>query len=158
MNDDAVLAALDAMLAGFAGVQQEPRVPRVPEIPLPSGRDLYPSHIEEKNFENPHTSGSGRPNHATQGVQAEQTRDSRAVYLMFLHKSGISGTHGTLAAPLFSNSAIFADLRRAMQSHLDHGERVPRDLCAGCRRPISGGEALHLADGNRAISIPITAV
>ena len=33
--------------------------------------------------------------------------------------------------------------------HLDHGERVPRDLCAGCRKPIGNAEALDLIDGNR---------
>jgi hypothetical protein len=33
--------------------------------------------------------------------------------------------------------------------HLQHGERVPRDLCAGCRKPISNAEALDLIDGAR---------
>jgi hypothetical protein len=33
--------------------------------------------------------------------------------------------------------------------HLKHGHRVPRDLCAGCRRPIGASEALDLIDGNR---------
>jgi hypothetical protein len=33
--------------------------------------------------------------------------------------------------------------------HLEHGERVPPDLCAGCRQPIGGAEALDLIDGNR---------
>ena len=33
--------------------------------------------------------------------------------------------------------------------HLRHGERVPRDLCAGCRKPIGNAEALDLIDGNR---------
>jgi hypothetical protein len=34
--------------------------------------------------------------------------------------------------------------------HLALGERVPRDLCAGCRRPIAPGEdVLDLADDNR---------
>jgi hypothetical protein len=33
--------------------------------------------------------------------------------------------------------------------HMTHGERVPRDLCAGCRRPIGGADALDLIDGNR---------
>jgi hypothetical protein len=37
-----------------------------------------------------------------------------------------------------------------MRWHLDHGERVPRDLCAGCRRPITAHQlALDLADDNR---------
>ena len=34
--------------------------------------------------------------------------------------------------------------------HLDHGERVPRALCAGCRRPfVPGDDVLDLADDNR---------
>jgi hypothetical protein len=33
--------------------------------------------------------------------------------------------------------------------HLKYGERVPRDLCAGCRRPIGGTDVLDLIDGNR---------
>lgn len=33
--------------------------------------------------------------------------------------------------------------------HLQHGDRVPRDLCAGCRRPIGLAAALDLIDGNR---------
>jgi hypothetical protein len=33
--------------------------------------------------------------------------------------------------------------------HKAYGERVSRDLCAGCRRPIGETEALDLIDGNR---------
>jgi hypothetical protein len=33
--------------------------------------------------------------------------------------------------------------------HLPHGDRIPRDLCAGCRRPIGNTEALDMIDGNR---------
>src|SRR5262249_23214565 len=33
--------------------------------------------------------------------------------------------------------------------HLKHGERAPRDLCAGCRRPIGSADVLDLIDGNR---------
>jgi hypothetical protein len=33
--------------------------------------------------------------------------------------------------------------------HVEHGERVPRDLCTGCRTPIGEAEALDLIDGNR---------
>jgi hypothetical protein len=33
--------------------------------------------------------------------------------------------------------------------HMQHGERVPRWQCAGCREPIGGRAALDLADGNR---------
>jgi hypothetical protein len=37
-----------------------------------------------------------------------------------------------------------------MRWHLDHGERVPPTLCAGCRRPFSRNcEMLELAEGNR---------
>jgi hypothetical protein len=33
--------------------------------------------------------------------------------------------------------------------HLQHGDRIPRDLCAGCRKPIGNAEALDMIDGNR---------
>lgn len=33
--------------------------------------------------------------------------------------------------------------------HMAHGERVPPDLCAGCRRPIGGAPTLDLIDGCR---------
>jgi hypothetical protein len=33
--------------------------------------------------------------------------------------------------------------------HMQHGERVPREICGGCRRPIGAAEALDLIDGAR---------
>jgi hypothetical protein len=33
--------------------------------------------------------------------------------------------------------------------HMRYGERVPRDLCAGCRRPIGSAKVLEMIDGNR---------
>jgi len=33
--------------------------------------------------------------------------------------------------------------------HKAHGERVSRELCAGCRRPVGPEPALDLIDGNR---------
>ena len=33
--------------------------------------------------------------------------------------------------------------------HIEHGERVPPDICAGCRRPIGSAAALDLIDGCR---------
>jgi hypothetical protein len=33
--------------------------------------------------------------------------------------------------------------------HVEHGERVPRDICAGCRRSIGSAAALDLIDGCR---------
>jgi hypothetical protein len=33
--------------------------------------------------------------------------------------------------------------------HMTRGERVSRELCAGCRRPIGNAEALDMIDGNR---------
>lgn len=43
------------------------------------------------------------------------------------------------------------DLERVVCAwHLEHGERVPREVCAGCRRPFAlGDEILDLADDNR---------
>jgi hypothetical protein len=51
-------------------------------------------------------------------------------------------------APAIENIDIFSASRET-RWHLDHGERVPRDICAGCRRPIAlGDEVLDLADDN----------
>jgi hypothetical protein len=36
-----------------------------------------------------------------------------------------------------------------MRWHMQHGERVPRELCAGCRRSIGIARALDLIDGCR---------
>jgi hypothetical protein len=33
--------------------------------------------------------------------------------------------------------------------YIEHGERVPGDLCAGCRLPIGDGKVLNMIDGNR---------
>jgi hypothetical protein len=33
--------------------------------------------------------------------------------------------------------------------HLEHSDRVPRDLCAGCRKALGAAKALDLIDGNR---------
>jgi len=33
--------------------------------------------------------------------------------------------------------------------HMEHGNRVPRDLCAGCRQPLGSADALSLIDGCR---------
>jgi hypothetical protein len=33
--------------------------------------------------------------------------------------------------------------------HKQNGERVPRDICAGCRKPIATTEAISLLDGSR---------
>jgi hypothetical protein len=44
--------------------------------------------------------------------------------------------------------ASLALAKLACRWHLDHGEGVPRALCAGCRAPIDDAAALDLADGN----------
>ena len=41
----------------------------------------------------------------------------------------------------------FNDL--VIEWHRLHGEQVPRDLCAGCRRPLAGAEAIDMIDGSR---------
>src|SRR5262249_43854813 len=33
--------------------------------------------------------------------------------------------------------------------HMQYGERISRDMCAGCRRPIGNSAAIDLIDGNR---------
>jgi hypothetical protein len=33
--------------------------------------------------------------------------------------------------------------------HMQYGERIARDICAGCRKPIGNSAAIDLIDGNR---------
>jgi hypothetical protein len=49
----------------------------------------------------------------------------------------------------YTRSERFAWGERQNRWHLEHGERVPVDICAGCRRPIAAAEALDLIDGCR---------
>jgi hypothetical protein len=39
--------------------------------------------------------------------------------------------------------------------NIEHGERVPWDICAGCRRPIGEAPALDLIDGNRVHDVAV---
>jgi hypothetical protein len=41
--------------------------------------------------------------------------------------------------------------------HMRHGERVPRDLCAACRRPIASSKALDQSTVTVSISLATTA-
>jgi hypothetical protein len=69
------------------------------------------------------------------------------------HRTGDSGDSGSSAERQFSPPQTeipeFAYLKAAMRWHLEHGKRVPRELCAGCRAPLGDAEATDLADGNR---------
>jgi hypothetical protein len=48
------------------------------------------------------------------------------------------------------DSSFLADSRKVARWHLNHGERVPRDTCAGCRCPFRRDDKiLDLADNNR---------
>jgi len=40
--------------------------------------------------------------------------------------------------------------------HMQYGERISRDMCAGCRGPIGNSVAIDLIDGNRVHSVPTT--
>jgi hypothetical protein len=61
-------------------------------------------------------------------------------------RNGFNGRDQEQGIDNYTKQESVAEMRR----HLDHGERVPRHLCAGCRRPIlPGDETLDLADDNR---------
>jgi len=71
--------------------------------------------------------------------------------LDFPNFPGASRSQLSQSGPAEPSTALDrARLKREMRWALDHGMRLPRDMCAGCRRPIAPGEAfLDLADDNR---------
>jgi hypothetical protein len=61
-------------------------------------------------------------------------------------RNGFNGRDQEQRIDNYRKQESVAEMRR----HLDHGERVPRHLCAGCRGSIRPGEEfLELADDNR---------
>lgn len=164
MTDDVVLAALDALIAGFTEPPQttatlappvaakKPRVSNdlesLPPHPPHSARRCLYSKDQSENFLNLYTYGSEWAYCPTQGVQVETTEVARAEGLSLIDVAVVAESGGNYIS-LFSNSATFARLRRETMWHLDHGERVGLAICAGCRRFFGpGDEIFELADGN----------
>jgi hypothetical protein len=78
-----------------------------------------------------------------QPVQTGQSRRNPGPILAGLYQS--TGTN----SDSFTATPAFRAAKREMRWHLEHGERVPRDQCAGCRMPLGDAAAMDLADGNR---------
>jgi hypothetical protein len=80
-----------------------------------------------------------RKDEKTSAVAPLKDTDSRLAF-------GALGFTDTQAVEIID----LAKARREVRWHLDHGERVPRDICAGCRRPFRSPEVvLDLADDYR---------
>ena len=67
--------------------------------------------------------------------------------------------HWKLGGRSRSEAERIAWAEAQLRWHAQHGERVPQDICAGCRRPIGtlpvldliGGSRVHLNDGNHCL-------
>jgi hypothetical protein len=143
MTEDNVSSALDAFIATFKPDQQEPESHKGQfhrEGALSTER--HEKKIEE-NF-------AGSASRVKSSICENHGSTGSNIYnpLAFQHFSGASQGPVEPAEP--STALDRARLNREMRWHLDHGMRLPRDMCAGCRRPIAPGEAfLDLADDNR---------
>ena len=128
MTDDAIFEALDTLIATFDTGKREPLVPKEP---VSGGRDLRETTQAEKSKAiSPQSNSAGPRADDLSPIEPVPTVPDRT--------------------PLVSNSADIARSRREMHWHIEHGERVPRERCAGCRNTIAAREAvLELADGNR---------
>jgi len=131
MTDDEVLTALDAFIAGFDTTDRSTQEPRSPNskretlIDKGSQKERKEREKEDGSREDPYIQDLG-----TLGSNTQKPR----------HSCGFRWS------PREAHEAPKAEMRW----HLDHGERVPRDICAGCRRSITPGKkALDLADDNR---------
>ena len=82
-----------------------------------------------------------------QGVQSRRNPNFLPEESHFLPEK--SRRIGEYRGILFTATPVFLAAKKEMRWHLEHGERVPRDLCAGCRMPIGDGAAMDLADDNR---------
>jgi hypothetical protein len=153
MTEDKVLAALDAFIAGFDPSAPEPKDPRghIHKGETLVNRDSQKKREEREEREEERSSrveSSYIEKCGSFCSDPQKAEDSRASQRGYMAENVAS-----LVAPNLKNLRIHAPLSgptREMRWHLDHGERVPHDLCAGCRRPIAPGqETLNLADGNR---------
>jgi hypothetical protein len=150
MSKDAVLDALDAMIAQFDAQ------------PTAAGAANAQSKTEDLRGSQPILGvlGVGRSlqedtygkNSPTELTETESIPiDSSRVVLPKINaqrpKRPKSQNAAVVDVPASPN---FAQKRAECFWHLDHGERIPRNLCAGCRNPIlPGDDSLDLADDNR---------
>jgi hypothetical protein len=156
MSDNPVLRALDAFIAGFDRPSTAGEQPEMPEKPV-ARRETY--RLEEITCIDENLLTSGSKNEGSQPevyTFSQNVARARRRYVSS-HRTGFFGFSGLLGASQFSAQRLplapetpeFASLKAATRWHLEHGERVPSTLCAGCRQALGDVEVLDLADGNR---------
>jgi hypothetical protein len=130
-----VLDALDAMIANFA--RRHPAGPSDADVADVS--DVADGPTEETytaTHESDWTHIDGTLARVVSPTDTSETSETSET-----SKTSVSGNVGVLPTSALVRECFW---------HLAHGERIPRHLCAGCRRPILPGEtALDLADTNR---------
>jgi hypothetical protein len=146
-DDNNVLAALDAVIAGF-GTRSETRAqtPTIGKVAKP------PQPKQEVNDNNNNIESSYSFNSsmwdilcARKGSQNFRENFGDDSSLKSLPEKRCRGQYGQV-----TDNVEYRQHALETRWHLDHGERVSREVCAGCRGPIAPGEeALDLADGNR---------
>jgi hypothetical protein len=137
VTDRSALDALDAMIATFA-------TPGGPSGGSPDSRNSPTPATVDMSHRGFGDRASLRARAHTRAYSLSTNRDLREEREE--RESGFAGDHQ-------QKVRISADrdlLTRQMLWHLEHGERVPPELCAGCRKPIAATDAaLDLADTNR---------
>ena len=160
MADD-ILDALDQMIGGLGN----PDFGHLDQLDAPSGQG-FPEDFccfgQISRFDHPKTGSIGELEirfpqaHArarantllyVQNSESVQTGENPGQILG--HSECQSGEIGQICRSLVSATRSHIRAKDEMRWHLDHGERVPRALCAGCRMPIGDSEAMDLADDNR---------
>ena len=149
MTDDNVLSALDAFIAGF-GTRSEMRpqtrtVGKVAKPPQPK-QEAINNNNNVQTTKTRTTSDSVSLREAEAAAKKSEKKEGEKRDPKVPSTEVVCGFSGYAGENIECRRAT-----REMRCHLDHGERVPRHLCAGCREPIEGAddEALDLADGNR---------
>jgi hypothetical protein len=124
MTEDNVLLALDAFIVTFEPDQPEPKSHRSQS----HERETYgDSDIKKERGEREREEGS----------RVESYNNNN---------NGSFGPATTTPAfpPVFEDQSRASRAGREMRWHLGHGERVPRNICASCRRPITPGQSCSL--------------
>jgi hypothetical protein len=147
-DNDNVLAALDAFIAGFeTRSEMRPQMRTVGEVakpPQPEHEAINNNNIQTTKTRTTSASRIYGPENFPQKKEGKKEEESFEPNVS--SPKVVCGSSGLAIENIERRRAT-----REMRWHLDHGERVPRHLCAGCRQPIDPAydEILDLADDNR---------
>ena len=144
MTDDNVLAALDAFIAGFGTGKEDasPFVAPTTAQPIDNNSSTKTTnHIRNRTL---------RENDVGKKILTNLSRSDDDHRIPSTDVAcGFCGYTVEHVGSAKATSDI-AQAARVMRWHLDHSERLPHALCAGCRRPIrEDEEAWILPDDNR---------